>query len=433
MRIIWKAFGTLYFATLLMLIGSSLLNTYLGLHLAKSGEADFWVGALMAANYFGLVIGGRVGHRLIARVGHIRAYVACAGVMTAAVLGHGLIDELYLWLAFRVLIGMGLMCQYMVIESWLNEQAEASERGKVFSGYMLASFSGQVLGQLALRLQADLGVELLLLVALCFALCLVPVALTGRLHPKALTPVAFSPMFFFKRVPQSLTTMVIAGLITGSFYGLAPLYAMRQGLDTGHISLFMSICVLAGLLAQAPLGWLSDRYDRALLICGSAVLLAVAALPLAFLPKVPLLLLYVCGFTVCLLQFCLYPLAVAFSNDHMEAERRVELSAMLLITYGVGACIGPLLCGFLMRLFGANMLYVFASLFAVLLALRVRPASVTHQHQASDAPLQHVAVPGDLNHSSLATALDPRVDEQLVEEQMQTNPEQEIQQTAMEP
>jgi len=433
MRLIWKAFGTLYFAALLMLIGSSLLNTYLGLHIAKSGAADFWVGALMAANYFGLVIGGRVGHRLIAKVGHIRAYVACAGVMTAAVLGHGLIDELYLWLVFRVLIGMGLMCQYMVIESWLNEQAESSQRGKVFSGYMLATFSGQVLGQLALRLQADLNVDLLLLVALCFALCLVPVALTGRLHPRPLHPVAFSPGFFFRRVPQSLTTMVISGLITGAFYGLAPLYAMRQGLDTEHISLFMAICVLAGLLVQAPLGWLSDRHDRALLICSSALLLVFAALPLTFLPQAPIPLLFICGFAVCLLQFCLYPLAVAFSNDHMEPERRVELSAMLLVTYGVGACIGPLLCGLLMRLYGSHMLYLFASLCAWLLALFVRPTRVTHRHQVSDAPLQHVAVPADLNRSPLATALDPRVDEQLVEEQMQDSEEDKLQRAAVEP
>jgi len=433
MRIIWKAFGTLYFAALLMLVGSSLLNTYLGLYLSQNGAADFWVGALMAANYFGLVIGGRVGHRLIARVGHIRAYVACAGVMTAAVLGHGFFNELSLWLVFRVLIGVGLMCQYMVIESWLNEQAAANERGKVFSGYMLATFSGQLLGQLALRLQPDLGIELLLLVALCFALCLVPVALTGRLHPKPLHPVAFSPLFFFKRVPQSLTTMVISGLITGSFYGLAPLYAKRQGFDTEHISLFMAVCVLAGLLAQAPLGWLSDRYERSGLIFGAALLLALSALPLAFLPKIPLTVLFACGFSVCLLQFCLYPLAVAFSNDHIEAERRVELSAMLLITYGVGACIGPLLCGFLMDLYGAHMLYVFASLCALLLALWVRPAKVTHQHQASDAPLQHVAVPADLNNSPLAAALDPRVDEQLIEEQMQDSEEEKLQKAAIEP
>jgi MFS family permease len=57
-----------------------------------------------------------------------------------------------------------------------------------------------------------------------------------------------------------------AGLIVGSFYGLAPLYASQQGLSTEQVGLFMGSCIFAGLLVQWPLGWLSDRYDRALLI-----------------------------------------------------------------------------------------------------------------------------------------------------------------------
>ena len=60
-----------------------------------------------------------------------------------------------------------------------NEQAESKQRGLVFSGYMIASYSGLVLGQLILVVHPQLGLELLMLVALCFALCLVPVALTG--------------------------------------------------------------------------------------------------------------------------------------------------------------------------------------------------------------------------------------------------------------
>ena len=49
-----------------------------------------------------------------------------------------------------MLVGLGMMCQYMVIESWLNEQAEARQRGLVFSGYMAASYLGLILGQLTL-------------------------------------------------------------------------------------------------------------------------------------------------------------------------------------------------------------------------------------------------------------------------------------------
>ena len=274
MRQIWKPFRALYFASLMMLIGSGLLSTYLALRLAADHVDSLWVGALMAANYFGLVLGGKIGHRLIGRVGHIRAYATCAGIVGAAVLGHGLINWLPAWIVLRMIVGLGMMCQYMVIESWLNEQAEAKQRGAVFSGYMIASYLGLVLGQLILVMHPQLGLELLMLVALCFALCLVPVAMTRRIHPAPLHPAPMEPRFFIKRVPQSLSTVLGAGLIVGSFYGLAPLYASQQGLTTEQVGLFMGSCIFAGLLVQWPLGWLSDRYDRALLIRCFALCLA---------------------------------------------------------------------------------------------------------------------------------------------------------------
>ena len=155
MHQIWKSFRALYFASLMMLIGSGLLSTYLALRLAADNVDGLWIGALMAANYCGLVLGGKLGHRLIARVGHIRAYATCAGIVGAAVLCHGLTDWLPAWLLLRLIVGLGMMCQYMVIESWLNEQADAKQRGVVFSLYMIASYLGLMLGQLILVVHPD--------------------------------------------------------------------------------------------------------------------------------------------------------------------------------------------------------------------------------------------------------------------------------------
>jgi MFS family permease len=90
------------------------------------------------------------------------------------------------------------------------------------------------------------------------------------------------------------------------------------------------------------------------------------------------------------------------------------------VTYGVGASIGPLLAGVVMKMFGSHMLYAFFSLCALVLVWRIRPKAVTNLHQVDDAPLHHVAMPDSMSSSPLVAALDPRVDEAVVQEQMQT-------------
>ena len=378
--------------------------------------------ALMTGFYLGLVLGGKLGHRLIARVGHIRTYVASAGIVTAAVLMHGMTESLPAWLALRVVVGLSMMSMYMVVESWLNEQSTSDERGMVFSGYMMASYLGMVLGQLVLAVMPELDINLLLLVALCFSLCLVPVALTRRIHPEPMHPAPMEPRYFFQRVPLSMLTSLVSGAMVGAFYGLAPLYASRIGLPTQMIGLFMATCIVAGLLVQGPLGWLSDRLDRPTLIRVCSALLMLVVLPQAIWTVLPLPLIFIGGSLSCMLLFSLYPLAVAFANDNIEAEKRVSLTAVLLTTFGVGASISPLLVGVLMKEFGANMLFISLSLFAMLIAARVRPQAISGEHLEAEAPLQHIYMPDGISSSPLAAALDPRIEESHVQEQMQDSP-----------
>lgn len=75
MQKVLNAFLPLYTTTLLMLSGSGLLTTYISLRLAREEVSSTLIGTIMAASYLGLVAGGKVGHFLIARVGHIRAPV----------------------------------------------------------------------------------------------------------------------------------------------------------------------------------------------------------------------------------------------------------------------------------------------------------------------------------------------------------------------
>ena len=217
-------------------------------------------------------------------------------------------------------------------------------------------------------------------------------------------------------------TSFAAGAMAGAFYGLAPLYASRIGLSTQMIGLFMASCIVASLIAQVPLGWLSDRIDRPTLIRFCSALLMLVALPQAIFTDLPLPLIFIGGGLTCMLLFSLYPLAVAFANDNIEAEKRVSLTAVLLTTFGLGASISPIVVGVLMKTVGPNMLFISFSVFALLIVARVRPQVITGEHLNDEAPLQHIYMPDGISSSPLAAALDPRVEESYVQEQMQDSP-----------
>lgn len=401
------SFFSLYFATLLLLLSTGLFNTYMGLRLTAANVSELWIGTLIAVYYVGLVLGARSGHKLIMQVGHIRAYVTSAAIVTTMVLAQALTANLWLWLLFRFIVGVSMVAQFMVIESWLNEQTENAARGRVFAFYMVFSGLGTVLGQLSLTLFPRLDYEPLIFAAICSVLCLVPVALTRRLHPAVPVPAPIMVRYYLTRVPMSLLVVFITGNLTGAFYGLAPVFAVKQGLSSDQVAWFLAAAVAAGLLAQWPLGILSDRVNRSGLIRSNAVLLALVGIPLWGWWVLPFWALIVASCAFGALQFPLYPISTAFANDNVDPDRRVGLSAIVIMAYGVGAGLGPFIAGALMRFFDVNMFFVFVSGCAVVLVLFIRPQHVTGEYLSDDAPTHFVPM-SELQASPAVAALDPR-------------------------
>ena len=366
------SFSSLYFATFLMLMGTGLYNTYMGLSLSAKSVSEVWIGALIAAYYLGLVFGARLGHLMIIKFGHIRTYAAMAAVVVTMVLSQTLVESIPVWVGFRFIVGLGTVAQYMVLESWLNEQTDNSQRGRIMSIYLVMSNLGTALGQLSITLYSPQDIRPLTFVAICQVLCVAPIALTARSHP---APQPARPMelgYFFNKVPRALLILFMAGNMAASFYGLASVYGAKRGFSTDQIALFVASTVLAGLAAQFPMGWLSDKIGRAKLIGINGVLLAGLTFLLWRWIDLPFVLVLVVSIGIGALLFTLYPLATGYANDHIDSERRVGVASVIYMTYGVGAGIGPLICGALMRGGGPSMLYVFSTICALVLCLAAR-------------------------------------------------------------
>jgi MFS family permease len=185
-----------------------------------------------------------------------------------------------------------------------------------------------------------------------------------------------------------------------------------MGLTNSEAAVFLAVAVAAGLASQWPMGWLADRVNRAGLIRINAMMLLLLTLPLWGWWQFPYWALLLFSAAYGILQFTLYPLGAAFANDNVDPERRVGLSAILLMVYGVGACLGPMFVGLLMRHISTGMFYVFVSGCAVVLVAFVRPRKVTGAHLSQDAPTDFVPMPDSLQASPVVAELDPRVDVQ---------------------
>jgi MFS family permease len=180
--------------------------------------------------------------------------------------------------------------------------------------------------------------------------------------------------------PLGVAGTGVAGLANGAFFALGPVFAQRVGLDTAAVALFMSVVLLGGVALQWPIGHASDRWDRRTVIfavaVGGAVFAALATVSLE--RSVPgmlgSMLLYGGA------AFSLYPLCVAHANDNADSSEFVATASGLLLIYGIGAAIGPLIAGPMMQLFAAPAFPTFLSAMQVALALfilvrmRARPA-----------------------------------------------------------
>ena len=142
-----RMFGSLFAATFIFLLGSGLLNTLVSARMAVEGFPASTTGIVLSSYYTGLLAGSFTCHRLIQRIGHIRAFTIFAAITTAAALLYGLYLSAWFWTLLRFLSGISAFGLFMVIESWLNECWDSHYRGRVFSIYMSLMYMGTGIGQ----------------------------------------------------------------------------------------------------------------------------------------------------------------------------------------------------------------------------------------------------------------------------------------------
>jgi len=351
----------------LLMFANSMFSTLLALRANIEQYPNEMIGLMTSAYFLGFVLGTFRSGPLINRIGHIRTFAALAAIAAACALLVLIIPNPWAWVALRAAMGAATAGLFVVVESWLNNRAANESRGVLLSMYIVIGYIASAVGQQAIKLGDPGAYELFLFVGIALALSLVPVSLTRATHPDPVETPHLNIRRLFQVSPTSVIVCLGAGLINSSWWGLGPVYAREIGFSVSGIASFMTAALLGGMLLQLPIGRLSDRLDRRLVIFAVTIGVSIPAFALALgglLPSWGTLSAVAIFFG---LASTLYPLSIAYANDYLDPGDVVAASGGFVMIFGIGAVVGPLAASAAMRIAGPQGMFMYIITIVVLL------------------------------------------------------------------
>lgn len=421
--------SSLLMSNALLLLGHGLLLTLLPIAASSAGFSDTQIALTGSAYFLGFVSGCLTTPHMLKRVGHIRSFAVLATSYSVVILIFPLLAEFYSWLILRFFIGFAISGLYMIIESWLNGNATPQNRGSILSIYTTLNLVMVMCGQQLFSLGNLDDTLLFSLAAIFISIAIIPVSLTRSAAPTAVNQVKVNMFKVWEHSHIALIGAIVAGLVTGAFWSLAPIYAKDNSFDSAQLGLYLSATVLGGACFQLPLGRISDKFDRRIVLMYMALFGSCFSLIFVFLPHFTA---SFAGWSATISAFfwggtcmTLYAICLAHANDNATSNEFVEISSAMLITLGLSSAIGAPLASLAMTFMGSNGLYAFTSgclaVFFIIILFRRR----THDIPATLETKEEFRAVTDMAGPTVYD-MDPRTEIDCTQEEEEINTEKKV-------
>ena len=373
------SFAALFLSVVLLQISTGGLGPLDALSGFALNFSSAEIGLLGSAHFFGFFIGCWYAPRVMGAVGHSRAFAAFAAAGVIGLIAHMLIINPYAWALMRIASGLCIAGCYTVLESWLQAKVTNETRGRTMGTYRVVDNLAFLIAQLLISFLEPADYVAYNFLALVCCASLLPLTLTKIKPPETPKALKLRPKLALFRSPLAVAGVLVAAVSAAAFRMVGPIYGAQVGLEIEQIAYFLSAYVFGGALAQYPIGWFADKYDRRWILIWlsvAAIMSSIISTSVAYNNTLGIFLIaFGFGFTT----FPIYSVAAAHAHDFASSDERVELSASLLFYYAIGAIAAPLFASFLMDSFGPNAMFLliaFAHLLLVMFGvarMRVRP------------------------------------------------------------
>ncbi|MEO8241199.1 MAG: MFS transporter [bacterium] len=372
MLTVLRSSWALLLGIMLLMLGNGMQGTLLGIRGSIEHFSTLHMSIVMSAYFLGFLFGSRMAPEMIRRVGHVRVFAALGSLISAVLVMYAVSPNWIAWALMRVLIGFSFSGVYITAESWLNSAATNQTRGQALSLYLIMQMVGIIAAQFLLNVGDPSGYILFVIPSILVSLAFTPILLTAAPAPSFGSTKALSFLRLYRASPLGCVGMFLLGGVFAAQFGMASVWGTQAGLSVREISIFVAFIYVGGLVLQYPIGWMSDRMDRRLLVLAlTAIGAVVCAVPVLWnlLPfaDTPFVALVIVGALTGGISNPVYSLLVAYVNDYLDNSEMAGASAGLMFINGLGAISGPLITGWLMAQIGPDGFFVvIAVLFAVL-------------------------------------------------------------------
>lgn len=350
----------------ILLCGNGVLVTLVAVRANLEGFSPSTIGLFGTSYFAGFVVGCLFTARLIAQAGHIRVFAALASAAALTSLILILFVDPWVWAATRAVMGFCFSGLFTVVEAWLNEKAPSSSRGRVLSLYRLIDLGSVTVAQFLLPAIGPEGFPIFAVVAIFFCLAVMPISLSRQRSPLAPERPSLDVGRIWRLSPVACVGCVTVGLTTSAFRTVGPVYAQSAGLSVEQVAVFMTAGIVGGAVLQFPFGWLSDRYDRRWTLLIATVGASLAGLAITLTGASEPFALYAGAFVFGCFAIPLYSLSVAHANDMAGEGDYVQLTATLILFWGLAASVGPFTASLLMQASSSAAFFVYTSFFHIL-------------------------------------------------------------------
>ncbi|PPR44509.1 MAG: putative MFS-type transporter YcaD [Alphaproteobacteria bacterium MarineAlpha5_Bin8] len=407
MQIILFKTWALFFGFAIICLGHGLQGTLIGVRATLEGFSFISTGFIVAGYYLGYLFGSILIPILLERVGHIRVFAALASLASIAILLHTIFIDPYSWFFIRILTGVSLSGIYVIMESWLNDKSSNQTRGKILSIYMIVTFLFVGLGQFLLNLSDPFKVDLFILVSVLLSFSLIPILLSITEAPNFNHPKRIELKELYIISPLGFVGALFIGLAHSALFGYGAVYATAKELSTFEISVFMVIVSSFGAILQWPIGFLSDRFDRRIILIFVTLVASGLSIFIVISSYLSIFVFFIILALYGGMSLPMYSLAIAHINDFLQPNEIVSASATFGILVGIGAIMGPILASIFMKFTGPD--GFFAYLFIVHLCLGLFGIyRMGKRIKSSDIESQYVPLPRNI--SAAGMELNPKVE-----------------------